>query len=223
MRAKLRQGGAPCLVTGLLVAALVAGCGRGGDDATSTAVRPAGPLAEKFGVFARARTAADTIPASLLPRPIAARLGLDLGTARRARLYRGTPVYVASSPRLTCTFSRRHEVGNCWLNPIVMRSAAAAASICGLGGEAGKVVVYGLLPNGAETVTVPSPGRRPTTVPVVGNVFVASVSSVPPLPQRFSFVRDGRRLERPTGIPPEVALKGCGGGGPSSPAPPGGG
>jgi hypothetical protein len=220
MRVKLRQGGAPCLATGLLIAALVAGCGRGGGGATSTAVRPAGPLAGRFGVFARARTAADTIPRSLLPRRIAAKLGLDLETARRARLYKGAPVYVASSPRLTCTFSRRNEVGNCWLNPTVMQGSAAAASICGLGGRSDQIVVYGLLPDGAETVTVPSPGRQPTTVPVVGNVFIASVSSKPPLPRRFSFVRDGARFERATGIPPEVALRGCGGGAPDPPAPP---
>jgi hypothetical protein len=214
MRVKLRQGGAPCLVTGLLIVALVAGCGRGGGDATSTAARPPGPLAEHFGVFARARTAADTIPTSLLPRAIAARLGLDLQTARRARLYKRRPVYVASSPRLTCTFSRRNEVGNCWPNPTVRRGLAAAASICGLGGKAGQIVVYGLLPDGAESVTVPSPGRGATTVPVVGNLFIATVSSKPPLPQRFSFVRGGKRLERPTGIPPEVAHRGCAGGEP---------
>ncbi len=168
-------------------------------------------------MFARARTGADAIPTSLLPPAIAARLGLERETARRARLYKGSPVYVASSSHLTCTFSRRNEVGNCWPNPTVMRGLAAAASICGLGAESGRVVVYGLLPDGVEKVTVPSPGRPATTVPVVGNVFIATVSSRPPLPQRFSFLRGGKRLERPTGIPPEVALRGCGGGG----APPG--
>ena len=188
------------------------GCGRGGVTATSTAARQAVPLAGHLQVFARPRTREDTIPKTLLPRGIASRLGLDLETARRARLYRGIPVYVASSPRLTCTFSRRNEVGNCWPNPAVLRGLASAASICGLGGESAEIVVYGLLPDGAQAVTVPSPGRRASTVPVVGNVFIATVSSEPPLPQWFSFVRGGRRFDRPTGIPPEVALKGCGGG-----------
>jgi hypothetical protein len=202
------------VTAGLLVAILVAGCGRGGGDTTSTSARRGVPLAERFSVFARARSQGDTIPNSLLPRRIAVRIGLDPATARRARLYKGSPVYVASSPRLTCTFSRRNEVGNCWLNPTVLRGLAAAASICGLGGRSDQIVVYGLLPDGAERVTVPSPGRRASTVPVLGNVFIATVSSEPPLPQRFSFVRDGRRFDRPTGIPPEVALRGCGGGRP---------
>jgi hypothetical protein len=206
------------LTAGLLVATLAAGCGRGGKPATSTSARQAVPLAERFGVFARARTPADAIPNSLLPRRIAVELGLDPETARRARLYKGSPVYVASSPRLTCTFSHRNEVGNCWPNQTVLRGLASAASICGLGGKSGQVVVYGLLPDGAERVSVPSPGRRPSTVPVLGNVFIATVSSEPPLPQRFSFVRDGRRVERSTGIPPEVALRGCGGGQASPPA-----
>ncbi len=216
MRGCLRSCGAARLATaGLLVATLVTGCGRGGADATSTAARQGDPLAERFAVFARARTERDTIPNSLLPRSIAVRLGLDPETARRARLYKGSPVYLASSPRLTCTFSRRNEVGNCWPNPTVLRGLAAAASICGLGNESNQVVVYGLLPDGAERVTVPSPGRPASTVPVIGNVFIATVSSEPPLPQRFSFLRDGRRFNRPTGIPPEVALEGCGGGRPN--------
>lgn len=206
-------GAARVATAGLLVTTLVAGCGRGGDAATSTHARRAVPLAERFSVFARAHTWEDTIPSSLLPRRIAVRLGLDPKTARRARLYRGSPVYVAGSPRLTCTFSHRNEVGNCWPNATVLRGLAAAASICGLGGESGQIVVYGLLPDGAESVTVPSPGRRASTVPVLGNVFIATVSSAPPLPQRFSFVRNGRRFDRPTGIPPEVALRGCGGAG----------
>jgi hypothetical protein len=228
MRGCLRWSGAPRLVTaGLLVATLATGCGRGGETATSTSTRQAVPLAERFSVFARARTQEDTIPSSLLPRPVAVRLGLDPETARRARLYKGNPVYVASSPRLTCTFSHRNEVGNCWPIPTVRRGLAAAASICGLGGDPDQIVVYGLLPDGAERVTVPSPGRRASTVPVLGNVFIATVSSELPLPQRFSFVWDGRRFDRPTGIPPQVALRGCGGGkplrqkgGPSSLAPP---
>lgn len=231
MRGRFRQRGAPRLVTaGLLVAALVTGCGRGGGDATSTAARQVVPLAGRFSVFARARTQGDAIPNSLLPRGVALRLGLDLETARRARLYKGSPVYLASSPRLTCTFSRHNEIGNCWPNPTVLQGLASAASICGLGGESEETVVYGLLPDGAEQVTVPSPGRRASTVPVLGNVFIATVSSEPPLPQWFSFVQDGRRFDRPTGIPPEVALKGCGAGqplsradGPSSLAPPGAG
>jgi hypothetical protein len=215
MRRCLRWCGAPRLVTaGLLVAAIVTGCGRGGGEATSTPARQAVPLAARFSVFARARTREDTIPRSLLPRDIAVRIGLDPKTARRARLYKGRPVYVASSPRLTCTFSRRYEVGNCWPNPTVLRGLAAAASICGLGGDPDQIVVYGLLPDGAEEVSVPSSDGRVSTVSVIGNVFIATVSSEPPLPQRFSFVRDGRRFGRPTGIPPAVALRGCGGGGP---------
>src|SRR5215212_895345 len=145
MGGSLRRCGALPLVTaGLVMASLVTGCGRGGGDATSTSARQAAPLAERFSVFTQNRTPEDTIPSSLLPRGIAARLGLDPGTARRARLYKGSPVYVASSPQLTCTFSHRNEVGNCWPNPIVLRGLAAAASICGLGGKSGQVVVYGL-------------------------------------------------------------------------------
>jgi hypothetical protein len=211
MRGSSRGRSARLVTASLLVAILIAGCGRGGGTAASTAARDAGPLAERFSVFAQARTQEDTIPTSLLPRPIAVRLGLDLEAARRARLYKGTPVYVAGSPQLTCTFSRRNEVGNCWRNPTVLQGRASAASICGLGGASDEVVIYGLLPNGAQRVRVPSPGRRPSTVPVLGNVFIATVSSEPPLPQRFSFVRNGKRFDRPTGIPPEVALRGCGG------------
>lgn len=214
MRGSFRWRGPDLVIAGLLVATLLTGCGRGGGDATSTVARQAAPLAERFSVFARPRTHGDTIPNSLVPPGIAVRLGLNLETARRARLYKGSPVYVASSPRLTCTFSHRNEVGNCWPNPTVLRGLASAASICGLGGESDQVVVYGLLPDGVERVTVPSPGRRPSTVPVLGNVFIATVSSEPPLPQWFSFVRAGRRFDRPTGIPPEVALRGCGGGRP---------
>lgn len=201
----------------VLIAALLAigvtGCGEGGKIVAAPG-RPAAPpnaLASRFAVFARPHTRGDVIPPSVLPRGIAAELHLDLRGARRARLYRDQPVFVASSPKLTCTFSRRHEVGNCWPTAIVSEGLASAASICGLGGGS-RTIVYGLLPDGAETVTVPSPGRGSQTVPVIGNVFIASVSSTPPLPQRLSFSQNGMRIVGPTGIPPDVARNGCGNG-----------
>ncbi len=211
-----RRGASVPLLMALWAIGLAAGCGQSGDstagDGGPGTVPPASSLAAGFSAFGGFHTAADTIPPDLLPAPIARRLHLHRSESRRARLYRGQPVYVLSSPRLTCTFSRRNEVGNCWPTETVREGLATAASICGLGGDAGKTVVYGLLPNEIKKVTVPSPGRGTQTVPVIGNVYIAAVSSTPPLPQHVGFTYQGRRVTIPTGIPPEVARNGCGNG-----------
>ena len=212
-----RRRGAPVLlVVSLLTATLAAGCGGGSDLAASNDAQRAAPpttsVAAHFSLFKRARTGADEIPVELLPRSVATKLGLDLDTSRLARHYKGQPVFVVTSRELTCTFSNRNEVGNCWPTWTAERGLASAASICGLGGGPDKVVIFGLLPDGVDTVTVLRPGGQDVGVPVVGNVFIATVGSKPPLPQHFAFVAGGKQMVHPTGIPPDVARHGCGGG-----------
>lgn len=211
-----RRGAHLPLLLALMAIGLAGGCGQGGDSTvaggSARTVPPGGSLAAGFSAFGGFHSAEDTIPPTLLPRRITKRLKFDRDDSRRARLYRGQPVFVLSSDRLTCTFSHRNEVSNCWPTETVRRGLATGASICGLGGDAGRTVVYGLLPDGVKKVTVPGSGESTQRVPVVGNVYIAAVSSTPPLPQRVHFTYDGTPVEIPTGIPPEVARNGCGNG-----------
>lgn len=164
-------------------------------------------------MFRGPRVAADEVPPSLLPRKIADQVGLDLMASRLARRYEGNAVYLVPSPDLVCTYSRSNEVGNCWPIPTVESGLATATSICGLGGDAGEVVTYGVVPDGVGKVTILREKEPDRTVRVIGNVYVGATSARPPLPLRLTFVEDGKRVVRPTGIPPDIARKGCGSGG----------
>lgn len=216
----LRKHGASGLSIALaaLSVALAFGCG-GGEDGSSRdvlargSVPPASPLQERFAVFRGPRVAADEVPPSLLPRKIADQVGLDLSASRLARRYQGNAVYLVSSADLVCTYSRSNEVGNCWPIPTVESGLATATSICGLGAGADEIVTYGIVPDGVMEVTIPREQEPDRTVAVAGNVYVAATSARPPLPLRLTFVEDGRRVVRPTGIPPDLARKGCGSGG----------
>lgn len=118
-------------------------------------------------------------------------------------------MYVISSSRLICTYSRRNELGNCWPTTTVLKSMASATSICGLGTDPDEILTYGILPDGVSEVVVIREDGPDSAIPVRRNVYAAPSSSAPPLPVWVSFVQDGRRVLRPTGVPPDVARKGC--------------
>jgi len=208
-----RCGGLGLATVALLNVAPLAGCGDDGGSpvpvASKAAMPPASVLARDLALFRRPRTAADAVPESLLPDDGAKALGLSLDTSRRAREYEGQAIYVVASSKLTCTYSRQNEVGNCWPTTTVTRSLASASSLCGLGTDPGEIVTYGILPDGVREVTVLRDKEPDRAVPVIGNVYVAATSSRPPLPLRIAFVKDGRRVTRPTGIPRDLARDGC--------------
>lgn len=207
------------VVLATAIAALVAGCANGKADSTvdGNAVAPGGVLERDFAIFRRSRSEADEIPKSLLPSDIADSVGLDLKTSRLARRYKGDAVYVVTSPRFTCTYSRSYEVGNCWPTSTVVQGLATATSICGLGTDGDEIVTYGIVPDGVREVTILRDKEPDRTVQVVGNVYVAATSSTPPLPRRLEFEEDGKRVVRSTGIPPALARQGCPAGKPSRP------
>ena len=200
--------------------ALSTGCGEEGDSTisngsstSSIATQGTAPsvstLAQSFGVLRRIRTKSDVIPSDLVPRDIARQVGLDLSTSRLARKYRGHAIYVVGAPRLICLYSGYNPVGNCWPNSVVEEGLATYTAICGLGAESDEVVTSGIVPDGIEKVTILRRKEPDRTVPVLANVYVAVTSSIPPLPTHLSFVLDGRRTVRSTGIPSEVARQGC--------------
>lgn len=215
---------APAWLCVALAACLCAGCGGSGEAPTvaaggsaaggSAGVSPLRALEGDFAVFRRAQGEEDAIPESLLPRDTARSIGLRPRTSRRARRYAGAPVYVVLSAELACTYSAYHPVGNCWPIPTVRRGLAFAASICGLGTRKGEIVVYGIVPDGVRRVRLLREDGRDPTVPVHGNLFVAPSSSEPPLPRQLVLLEGDRRLVRPSGIPSDVARRGCGAGRP---------
>jgi hypothetical protein len=196
----------------ILSACLLAGCGSSGKS-SGPATRPQDPalhtLKAGFAVFRRPQSAADIPPPQLLPREIARSLHLDLSTARLARRYHGSAIYVVLSPTLACTYSTYHPVGNCWPIATTRGGLAFASSICGLGTRSDEIVLYGLVPDAVRRVMVPGGSGRDRTVAVVDNLFVASSSSRPPLPQHLLLLTERGRLRRPTGIPAGVARRGC--------------
>lgn len=197
-----------------VILTLAAGCGGGTDKTPSStagrnAVPPNPTLEQDFAVFDGARTGADVIPPTLLPRTIARGVGLDMETSRRARKFGGRAIYIVTSPRLVCLYSRNYEVGNCWPIPTVEGGRATATAICGLGAKGDEVITYGIVPDGVNRVTILRSNEPDRTVPVIGNVYVASTGSTPPLPLHLAFVKGVKRLVRPTGIPPSIARKGC--------------
>ena len=207
----LRRHGtlAPFMALAAAIVTLAVGCG---GDSSSTAGQggvPPSSLQQDFAVFRGVRTEADVIPTTLVPRAIARRVGLDMETSRLARSYGGRAIYIVNSPELVCLYSRNYEVGNCWPTSTVERGMATATSICGLGAKANEVVTYGIVPDAVSRVTVLRSNEPDRTAPVIGNVYVGVTGSQPPLPLQLAFEQDGKRVVRPTGIPPNIARKGC--------------
>jgi hypothetical protein len=207
-----------------LLACFSAGCG-GQDEASSAnahdgSVSPIRALEPTFRVFRRSQQRADVIPSTLVPRSVAKAVGLGPETTRRARSYRRKSIYAALSSQLACTYSAYHPVGNCWPIATVQHGLAFASSICGLGTRKDESVIYGIVPDAVQSVRIPRNSRRDQTVPVIGNVFVASISSEPPLPRRLFLLESDKRIARPTGIPADVARRGCATRGPAGLSPP---
>lgn len=201
----------------LLVALSAVGVGCGADsrhaqpaDYSDRSAVPPDALAREFSLFRRPTQERDAIPKSILPRSVALAIGLDLRTSRLARNFEGNPVYVVRSAKMVCTYSRSVEVGNCWPVPTVASGIASATSICGLGTKPGQIATYGIVADGVTSVTVPRSGSLSVTTPVIHNVYVAVSSVRPPLPLHVvqHLDRDRRRVT-PTGIPPDVAKRGC--------------
>jgi len=198
-----------------LLASFIVSAGCGADSGSShrddriAGTVPSRALDQEFALFRRPRTAVDVVPKSILPPSVARQIGLDLRTSRLARRYDGNPVYVVRSDRLICTYSRSNEVGNCWPTRTVAQGLASATSICGLGTKPGKIATYGLVPDGVTSVTVRRRDGSDTTVGVRDNMYVAPGSVHPPLPLHIILHQGGRRIVRPTGIPPDVARRGC--------------
>ena len=163
-----------------------AACGSGEDSAQPPAAPRAAPpatiLEHDFAVFRRPRTPADVIPERVLPRYVVAELGLERSTSRLARRSEGKPVYVVTSPRLTCIYSLAPAIGNCWPTTTVAAGMATATSLCGLGTDAGEIVTYGIVPDGVDAVTVLRNDEPDRTARVVGNVYIGTTTSTPPLP-----------------------------------------
>lgn len=197
----------------IVLAWVGAGCGSQEETKPSAAphasVSPIGSLRSTLQVFQGEQTSADVIPKNLVSRSIAKQVGLDLRTSRRARTYKGRPIFVVLSDELACTYSTYHPVGNCWPIDTVKQGLAFATSLCGLGTAKGETVLYGIVPDSVERVMVPRENVPDRTVPVVGNVFVASTSSAPPLPRHLALFENGNRIVRPSGIPADVAREGC--------------
>lgn len=170
---------------------------------------PPHAIEQELALFRRPRTTIDIVPESLLPPSLAGKIGLDLSTSRMARRYARNPVYVVGSKSLVCTYSRSYEVGNCWPTSTVLHGLASATSICGLGTKPGQIVTYGIAPDGVTRVTVPRRGSS-KTVPVLHNIYFVPGSVRPPLPLHLILHQAGRTVVRPTGIPPDVAKRGCG-------------
>jgi hypothetical protein len=191
-----------------------AGCGGSGDSPTAAAppigASPSGALTDGYAVLRRPQRPDDALPGDLVPRAVVRSLHLDLATSRRARAYHGVPVYVVLSDELACTYSTYNPVGNCWPIPTVRAGIAFASSICGLGTRKGEIVVYGLVPDGVRRVKLLRPDGQDSSASVKGNFFVVPSSAEPPLPRQLSLsMSDGRQLTRPTGIPADVAQRGC--------------
>lgn len=193
--------------------AALAGCGGSGSDANRTdtggsTVPSTHPLPD-FAVFRRPQSESDSIPAAVLPRATAKTMRFDLGTSRLARSYRGQNVYLVASPEFVCTYSRYNPVGSCWPTATTEGGLATAASICGLGTKPREIVLFGVVPDRVKAVKVLRHGGRGPAVPVIGNVFIASASSKPPLPTKLSFVEGDGSTVHPSGIPANVAKRGC--------------
>lgn len=204
------------LVSLLVVTAIgpLSGCGNAASEAgrgggAQSSALPATSALASFSLFRRPRGKIDAIPESLLsPHDIQA-MGFKPGTSHFARTYHGKRIYVIASPELVCTYSRYNPVGTCWTIPTVSQGDAVASSICGLGTAPREIVIFGIVPDDVRAVTILRQDGIDPTVGVSNNFFVAPVSSTPPLPLRLSFMRDGSRELRSTGIPPRVAQRGC--------------
>ncbi|HVY96467.1 MAG TPA: hypothetical protein VHA54_05865 [Solirubrobacterales bacterium] len=172
-------------------------------------------LAPRFAVFRGPRTDVDGLPPGMLPPPVVASLGLDLSASRYTRQVDGSPAFLVPSAEFVCLYTDNEAIGSCWQPQIVRNGQAVATGICGPGLDSEHIVSFGLVPDGVSEVTVLRTNVPSVTVPVEGNVFVARTSSSPPLPLKVSWIEDGKRVVRSSGIPPKVARRGCGGGRPS--------
>lgn len=166
-------------------------------------------LSPHFAVFRGPRDDADEVPQGMILGPVISGLGLDLNASRYAREIAGGPAYLVPGSRSICLYTESEAVGSCWQPRIVASGQAIATSLCGPGLDADHVVTFGLVPDGVEEVTVLRTNVPSVTVAVEGNVFVAKTSSEPPLPLRVSWIRGDKRFARSSGIPAEVARRGC--------------
>lgn len=166
-------------------------------------------FASRFAVFAGERESADELPRGLIPRQVSNAFGLDLEASRLSRDYEGEPLFLVPAPGLICMYTQSEAVGSCWPPRILREGRAVASILCGPALGRGQVSTFGIVPDGIREVTVVRSNVPDVTVPVHGNVFAALSSSKPPLPVAVSWVENGERVFRSSGIPPRVAREGC--------------
>lgn len=166
-------------------------------------------FASGFAVFAGEREPADELPRGLIPRRLSNAFGLDLDASRLSRDYEGEPLFLVPAPGLICMYTQSEAIGSCWPPRILREGRAVASILCGPALGRDQISTFGIVPDGVREVTVLRSNVADVTVPVHGNVFAALSNSEPPLPVAVSWMEDGERVFRSSGIPPKVAREGC--------------
>jgi hypothetical protein len=187
---------------------LLSGCGTASPQSPHS-TSPFALLRRHFAIFSRARQVADRLPMGLVPHAAVSSLGLDPGHSRMARAFKSIPIFLLPGARSTCVVSRSQAIGGCWPTSLVVKGFATTTTICGTGVDERHVVSVGVVPDGVSAVTVARSDGRDSTVPVLGNVFVARTSAKPPLPLWIIWMVQGERVVQPTGLSQRVAEHGC--------------
>jgi len=201
----------------LICAGSLSSCGNGGQTETTATgsglnpqheSTPASPLRNEFLVLRRDQKPPTSILEKLVPEESAKQFGLDPGEARVARRWGHGRFFVVPGTKLVCLLSEG-PLQNCWPRATVASGQAFAAAICIPIRSQPSVVVFALLPDGISRVAIVWPNGHRRLAPVVDNVAVARIDPSAPLPQHVRFRTEGRFVTRLTGIPSDVARRGC--------------
>lgn len=161
-----------------------------------------------LAVFARARSAADAVPANLLES--LAPIAVDAAESRLAFASGGNSVYLVPDGEGICLVDTSGSESGCFRMSEVLSTGSVQSKECGQGLPNPQTIeIAGVIPNRVtEAAVVLSDGtKRPLTIS--GNAFVTQLARSGPLPTRIE-------VHTPTGVesfgstvPPDTANEAC--------------
>jgi len=189
------------------------------DTAANTSAGPAPPavatlpadLTKSIGVLARPRTPQDALPPQAHERITShAELGENVESARHAlTTSSGEQYFVVPANGSACLYDQNGG-GACLPNADAESGRLVGVDLCAPHLAAGSVRVYGLVPDGVESVALSVAGGRAYSTAVSNNVYAATFEARSgSLPTVVSWqAGDGAHSER-VPLPPDASA-GCG-------------
>ena len=171
-------------------------------------------LDRRFEVLRRPTNPGDRPPPLIARQSESISYSTDSSTARLIYASGTFRLYVVLGDEMLCLFDTREIVTNCWAKRDVLRGEANVATLCTRNLAPGTIQLAGIVPDSVERVRIALASSDPErTVAARGNVWLATLPAVDPLPLFLHWIGSGWTQRHSTGIPKGVKVAPCGAGG----------